>query len=296
MRQESEWLEGVVERARPNQVWLYRKPDSHWTILRVCPKGSHRSVTVKGVVKFEPRHGDNLRMAGTWKTSAFNGEAEFNFHSVSLQVPDDARGLLEYVSLITKGVGPVVRQAIWDAWGEDWPNHPHLEGIPGLSSTTCENWAESLRRIQTEKAKAAAMSFLLGKCCSMLVANKAWEAWGEDTIGKVQADPYCLAELPRVGFLTIENAGIPRAFGIASDDPRRMRAAALYAMEDVTQQLGTLVAIRDLCEHNTLAAVGAAAESAIGELVERGDLVAIGDAVARKADYEAEHRIAEYAA
>jgi hypothetical protein len=295
MRQESEWLVGVVQRARPGQVWVYRKPDSLWTILKVCPEGSQRSVTVKGVVKFEPRHGDRLKMAGTWKKSDFNGEDEFSFYSVALQIPDDARGLLEYVALITAGIGPVIRQQIWDAYGEDWPSHPHLEGITGLSATTCSNWAESLRRIENEKAKASAMSFLLAKCCSITMANKAWDAWSEDVTGRVTADPYCLCELPRVGFLTVENAGIPRAFGIEDDDPRRMRAAVLYAMEDVTRQLGTLVAIRDLCEHATLARLDDAAAQAVHELVDRGDLVAIGDAVARKADYEAESRVAEYA-
>ena len=289
------WEEGIVQAARPDQAWVYRKPDSQWTILKMCQQESGRKFTAKGVVKFEPRHGDRLKMAGTWKKSDFNGEDEFNFHAVSLQIPTDAAGLLEYAVTLTKGLGPVKQQEIWQTFGADWMDHPDLEGIAGIPAATITAWQETLRRIEQYQEKAKVMAFLLGKRCSMVLAEKAWDLWGQDAIPKVQEDPYRLCWLPRVGFLGVENAGIPGAFAIAKDDPRRLRAAVMYAMGGLTEQIGTLVKDRELLEHPAMIGLSSAATDAIGWLVEAGELVRIGEAVARKVDYENEMKIKEWA-
>lgn len=292
----NERLDVVVHRARESQVWLYRKPDSLWTILRVVQEGSGRKFVAKGVLPFEPKHGDRLRIEGFWKRSDFSGLEEFSFVAAELMLPTDARGLLEYAAEITKGVGPVIRQAIWDAYGEAWAGHPDLDGITGVTETTRDNWRETLRRIDLEKAKSRAMGFLLAKCCTMGMAMKAWEEWGEETEGRVAADCYCLCELPRVGFLTVENQGIRQAFGIADADPRRLRAAVQYAMGELTGEAGTLVPITTLLEHATMVGVGEAGRKAIEDLTGSGALIRLGEAVALRADYEAERLIAEYAA
>jgi len=252
------------------------------------------------VIKFEPRHGDRLRLVGTWARSEYSGEDEFIFSRCSICIPTDARAALEYAAEITRGIGPAVRQKIWSEYGEDWRAHPDLDGVGGISETVRAAWRETLRRLEIERAKTDTMGHLLSLGCSMSLAERAWEAWGEGAVGRVTADPYCLTEIPRVGFLTVENAGIPRALGIADDDPRRLRAATLYAMDDITARAGTLVAIEELIEHPALVRISAAARSAVKGLIDAGALVTMDnvgvECVALKRDYEAERTIAEWAA
>jgi hypothetical protein len=213
-----------------------------------------------------------------------------------MMIPTEPRAALEYAATITSGIGPAKMQEIWDAYGADWANHPDLEGIGGISGTTISNWGETLRRLLLEQAKTAAITFLLSKCCTMSVALKAWEEWTDDAVGKVNADPYCLMELPRVGFLTVENMGVAKALGVEESDPRRMRAAVRYAMGELTSRIGTLIEVGHLLESPTLAALADAALDAVQALEVSGDLVRIGDAVSIKADYDAEFSIFQWVA
>lgn len=294
---ESERIEAVVSSKGKGPAWLYRKPDSLWTILRLQGDTGSK-FTAKGVIPFEPRNGDRLRMEGTWRISEFNGAREFAFTCVELAIPTDPRALLEYAAAITKGVGPAACAAIWDTYGKDWQAHPELDGVAGIARGTRSEWKETLRRLEMERAKTTAMSYLISRACSMTIALKAWEAWAEGAVGRVNADPYELCALPRVGFLTVENTGIRAAFGIADDDQRRLRAAAIFAMERLTQEHGTLIGLDTLLNHSAMVGIGGgdAAARAVEFLCERGDLVRVEDGVALKADHEAEVKIGEFAA
>lgn len=292
MKREEKTIDAVVQRCRPDRVWIYRKPDSLWTILLLVRPDSGRKFTAKGVIQFEPRHGDRLKLTGTWMVSEFNGEPEFVFSSALMQVPTDARALLSYAATITSGIGPVREEEIWTAWGEQWMDHPELEGLDGLSDTVRYNWKETLARLSREQSKTNVIGFLMGKGCSLTIALKAFDLWGEDAIGKTEADPYALAELPRVGFRTVDG-DIRRAFGVEDKDPRRVRAALLYAARELSEKTGTLMSSATLCEHDAVPHVaGTDADQALRRLVDEGLLVEVSTGmIALAEDYANERAI-----
>ena len=259
MNPQGETITVTVERAKPNQVWVHRKEDSSWTILKTdlgkC----------LGVVKFEPQEHDQLKLAGgRWQVNDFDGRKEFHFKSARLVVAEDPRELLTLASKWTKGVGESMEADIWAAYGEDWRDHPELEEISRVTDAIRFDWGETLKRMSHSEEQAEAISFLMGKGCSITMADAAWEAWQAETYPKVSGDCYVLAELPHFGFIAVDLV-IRKSFGIGDKDPRRVDAAVLYVLkqrlsegstvqtwQDVFAQVCELVAVDDNCFGETI--------------------------------------------
>ena len=233
-RMRKEIITVTVQAARSSMVWVYRKPDSNWTILKT-DKGK-----CLGVVDFEPNDGDRLKIEGQWKKSDYSGEMEFHFRSAMLDVPTDSKALLHYACSITKGLGPSKEQAIWEQFGEDWREHYILTGIKGITETIHWNWKDTLDRLGEQEEQTQAIAFLLSHSCGLNMANAAWKLWGKQAVGRVEHDPYELTKLPYYGFGDIDN-GIRQTFGIKDNDPRRLRAAILYAVGQIVSGGNTII-------------------------------------------------------
>jgi hypothetical protein len=220
---------------------IYRKPDSGWSIL----KTEHGAA--KGVVSFEIKEGDLLKLEGFWKTSQFNGQQEFIFKTALLSVPEDPMALLHYACEITKGIGPAIEERIWATYGDKWREHPELESIVGANDKTRFHWQDTLKRLTEQAAQTQALSFLMGKGATLNMASLAWDAWHDETISKIKADPFILADLPRYGFNDVDQ-GIRQAFEIGDEDPRRLDAAILYCLGKLTEQFGTAISREQLVQ------------------------------------------------
>lgn len=287
-----ETLIGTVQEVKPGKTWLYRKEDSLWTILNLLPDTSMKKCAVKGVIKFEPKHGDRLKLTGTWKKSDFNGAMEFHFRTCELNLPTSPRALLSYACTITKGLGPVREQEIWDRYGDTWPDQD-LTSLDGISESVRYAWKDTLARLVEEQTKSQAVAFLVEHGCTLTVALKAWDRWEEETIGVIQDDPYKLADLPFCGFHTVEK-GIRQSFGLHDTDPRRTKAAVLYVLES---QLPSGPENNGGTWHEEGIVIKAASEclghdagivQAIEALVAAGQVVSIEGGYAMKADAENE--------
>ena len=220
---------------------IFQKPDTRWGIwdtdLGTC----------KGVIDFDVADGDRLRLLGQWETSKYNGKRELNFAHAYPDVPEDLRTLLHYACSITIGIGDSMEEKIWEAYDKDWRSDPTLEKISGLRSTARFNWGETLKRLETHAIQAKTISWLMEHGATLNMANAAWKAWQADTIKSVSADPYVLASLPHYGFRDIDES-IRRQLGIGDSDPRRMRAAIMYAIQQVRGQGDTVAPIDSLRE------------------------------------------------
>ena len=220
---------------------IYSKPASRWGIWQT-DKG-----TIKGIVEFDVADGDRVKLAGKWETSKFNGKREFSFAFAYPDLPEDVRTLLHYACSITVGIGDRAEEKIWEAYGADWRDDSTLERISGLTWTARFNWGETLKRLDNHASQARTIAWLMERGATLNMANAAWSMWQSGTSKKVQADPYILAEVPHYGFQDVD-AGIRQKFGIDDSDPRRMRAAILYAVEQVRGEGNTVAAIDDIRE------------------------------------------------
>lgn len=229
---------------------IYRKEDSGWCILATKPQAGDgtsapdivgQRLTCKGAVGFTVKEGDRLQLQGRFQTSTFNGEVEFIFTSAVPHLPTDMLSLLHYAISLTKGLGEQRETFIWGRYGERWMDQDRLD-IPGLAERVQENWRMTIQLLRERAGQAQAIAFLLGKGCSLNLATKAFEQWKDSTVSVVTDDCYQLATLPYCGFKRVDT-DIRHHFGINDDDPRRLDAALLYVMAEMTQSGSTLLEI-----------------------------------------------------
>lgn len=186
---------------------------------------------VKGNIMWEPEIGQRLQFKGMWIKSPYNGEKEFKFFFASLDVPDNPRSLLSYVASITHGIGEVKEQEIWNTYGEEWADDQGLSLVDGISDKTRESWELALIRIENEKEKTSAISFLLANGSTPRIAELSWQRWGTNTVPIVTNNCYDISSLHGVGFITVDDK-IRQHFGITDNDTRRYQAAILYILQD----------------------------------------------------------------
>jgi exodeoxyribonuclease V alpha subunit len=209
--------------------------ESRWFILLAARDGS--DVVCKGNIAWRPRPKERLRLIGEWST--YQGKREFKFTEAALDLPTDARGMLHYVCEIASGVGDAMESQIWDLKGEAWATIKDGE-LPRLRGKIYQNLMEAIERAEADREKGIAIAELLKAGATINMANAAWELWGSDTMGVVMSDPYRLADLPNYGFAHVDGA-IRLHYGIGDNDPRRIKAAVIYTLKQITSGGSTLV-------------------------------------------------------
>ena len=205
--------------------------DANWFILKtsmgIC----------KGNVSWRPREGERLKLSGQW--GEWQGKSEFKFKAAALNIPTDSRGLLHFVCEIASGIGANMEAQIWELKGDAWSDVQDGE-VPRLKGRTYNNFVDAIQRCEADREKGGAIAALLEAGCSMKLAVTAYDKWGKSTMGVVTDNPYRLAELPNFGFKTVDEE-IRQHFGILDNDPKRISAAVIYVLRQLTDGGSTLV-------------------------------------------------------
>jgi exodeoxyribonuclease V alpha subunit len=241
----------------------------------------------KGRMAWRPQEGEPLTLEGEW--GVYQGERDFAFKSARLNVPTNPRDQLHYVCERTPGLGPTAEAALWDRLGQNW-KEAQAGDIPRLRGRIYENFRLQVEALASKGLEADVVATLMGRGATQRMACLAWETWRQETLGVVQADCFRLAELPNYGFADVDR-DIRHAYGIADDDPRRVRAAVLYALRRLTDGGDTVVEWTDLYQ-KTVGMLGGyselVSECAVA-LKDEGAIVVLGaSGVALKEDYWAE--------
>jgi len=204
--------------------------------------------TACGEILWRPAEGEKLLLEGEWNVRS--GDRQFKFKDAMLDIPSDPRDQLRYVCAKAKGVGEALELAIWDKWGADWWERAEADVIPRLNGKAFVGLRNAMNEFKLKRDESRAISWLIGKGATLGLAAAAWERWEKTAIGVVQDNCFILADLPRYGFGDVDRL-VRRNFDIADDDPRRVTAAVVYAMQRETEWGATLVGWDKL-----LAAVG----------------------------------------
>ena len=250
--------------------------------------------TCKGTMGWRPKPRERLALKGRYKV--YQGKREFAFESAALDIPTDSRGMLHYVCELAVGVGAALEEQIWELKGENWSAIDEGE-LPRFKGRVFASFMEAVERAETDREKGGAISELLRAGCSMNLAALAYEKWGASTLGVVASDPYRLAELPNYGFKDVDEK-VRQHYGIGDDDPRRIRAAVVYVLRQMTDSGSTLVGI-DALRLACLERLGGYDElikAAISEMFEDGTLRGFAKqrTVALARDYRNEEIIWEF--
>lgn len=265
----------------------YHDTKSLFGVLRLEPDPGFRApdtgslfspgrVTAVGKIA-DPQTGVRLRLTGRWGQHASHG-AQFEFEAVEPLPPATEQGLVRYLaSKAFDGIGPTIAQRVVDKLGVDAleriaEDPGCLDGIKGLSSERQRALAEA---VASQAALHRVFGFLaklgLGPLTSQAVAARL----GTDCEAEVRRNPYVLARVPTVGFLTADR--VAKRLGMAPDDPRRLRAAMAHTLDRATDEGHVLLPLGTLLARAAAALEGAAPlgafERALGEMEEGVDIV-----------------------
>ena len=242
----------------------------------------------------DPRTAEALTLDGEWTT--YKGQREFAFKTARLDLPTNPRDALRYVCARTTGLGPAAESLIWAHAGERWQEIQPGD-VPRLSGKVYESFRLQCESLTSKSEESRVVAALMGKGATMNLACKAWGMWQDETLGVVTSNPYRLAELEGYSFRDIDG-DIRRGYGITDSDARRIKAAVIYSLRQLTAR-GDTVALWDELYRQATGLLGGY-EREITEctraLFEDGTLKAFKDmaGVALAADWRAECDVWEW--
>lgn len=223
-----ETLSGVVERI------TFYNPDSGYTVLRLQPDSKlpdaarDGTVTVVGIMP-ELAPGETVRFDGVWVSDPRYGR-QFRAEMVQPFVPTTEDGLIAYLSSgIVRGIGPRTAERIVQHFGDQTvevlthqPDRLREVLKPALADKLAQAWADNQAARQT-------LIFLQGCGISSRIAARIYKEYGAETIARVTADPYQLADdVFGIGFIRAD--AIARKFGVPPEAPGRLRAGLHYTL------------------------------------------------------------------
>ncbi|MBI0444411.1 MULTISPECIES: ATP-dependent RecD-like DNA helicase [Deinococcus] len=161
-------------------------------------------------------------------------------------------GVAAYLEARVGGVGKVLAGRIARTFGpatfdvlEQEPEK--LLQVPGVTASTLHKMVSSWSQQGLERRLLAGLQ---GLGLSISQAQRAVKHFGEAALERLQADLFALTEVEGIGFLTADR--LWQAQGGAQDDPRRLTAAAVYALQQAGQQGGHAFLPRARAERGVL--------------------------------------------
>src|SRR5688572_28988982 len=227
------WLEGRLSRV------LWSSERSGYAIVRISTDGGDVVAvgTLASLGGEEP--GAFVSLEGDWEEHAVHGR-QFRVSGVLQSTPHTLAGLQAWLAAAgVKGIGPALSARLVDRFGLDLVRI--LEQDPGRLSDVSgigPARAAAIRAAWEEEEEGRALSVLLrGLGLSQRLADRIRERYGDRAMHVVRTEPFRLAdEIGGIGFRTADT--LARAQGLAEDDPARIRAAVVHALEHESEQQG----------------------------------------------------------
>lgn len=229
-KQAQEELYGYVERL------TFRDPESGFTVAKFKVPRQRDLVCVVGhFAMIQP--GETIRCWGRWYVDKKHGP-QFRAERFQSSEPAEVEGIRRYLgSGLVKGIGPAYAKRIVDAFKKETldiiDNHPEkLLTIEGIGPKRVEKIASCW---QEQRAIRKVMVFLQGLQISPSYAQRIYKAYGDDSIQKVQENPYRLArDIHGIGFKSADK--IAKEMSIPHDSPLRIEAGIEYVLSELSNQ------------------------------------------------------------
>jgi len=223
--------------------------------------------------------GDPVRLHGTWKRHPSHG-IQFEVTACYFDTPQDIEGIERYLaSGRVRGIGPLFAKKIVARFHEKTleileHNPERLLEVDGIGEKRLESikiyWAE-------HQAVRGIMIFLQKYGVSPSYAQKIYRYYGEETISRLQENPYALAhDIAGIGFKTADT--IASTMGFPKDSEQRLDAGMVFVLQELAS-LGHTCVPQDLLKKQALeilqVSIDGRLEAGLQEqrLVREGDLI-----------------------
>lgn len=274
----------VVERI------TYQNPDNSYSVLKVRVKGYDDPIPLVGNL-LDVTVGSVLLAEGDWRVDVKYGR-QFMVEKWEETMPATLYGIEKYLgSGLIKGVGPKCAKQIVSVFGLDTisvieESPDKLLAVPGIGKKRINMIKESWER---QKEIKNIMLFLQGYGVSTGFAAKIYKAYGNESIGKVKENPFCLADdIWGIGFKTAD--GIAEKLGFGKESFVRCRSGLMYTLNELADEGHTYASREQLIQKGVslLEAPEPAVTSALEKMLMAEDLVLDGEAIYLPPFYYAE--------
>lgn len=238
------------------------------------PKKKDLTCIVGTMPSIQP--GETIRCKGIWKRHPEYG-TQFEVQSFDLEAPSDLIGIQKYLeSGMIKGIGPAYAERIVKKFGLNTldvidENPDRLYDVQGLG----EKRVEKIKSCWKDQRKIReVMIFLRGHHVSPAFAQRIYKTYGDDSVEKVKANPYRLAQdVHGIGFKTADS--IAEKLGISKDNPSRVDAGIVHFLFEMSGEGHVCYPRTDLVSplQEMLGVPIAHIEGRIDTLISQGDLV-----------------------
>ena len=225
-----ESLSGLIERV------TFFNEETGFVVLRVKARGRKDLLSVVGKV-VSANAGEWIQAEGSWQRDRDHG-LQFKADRLVCMPPTNIEGIEKYLaSGMIKGIGPVYAKKLVAKFGDqvfDIIEHASarletIEGIgPGRRRLIKEAWQE-------QKVIRDIMVFLHSNGVSTSRAVRIYKTYGEESIEKLQHNPYILArDIRGIGFKIADQ--IAQKLGIPPDSLHRSQAGLAHSLLVATGQ------------------------------------------------------------
>jgi len=284
------WIEGRLDRV------LWASPTSGYAVVRVTTVDEVTLIAVGPLASVsDAEAGTFLSLEGRFETHPVHGR-QFRVVGVLESTPQTLDGMrLWLASADIKGLGPALASRLVDAFGHDLPRvireePERLLDVDGIGASR----AEAIRdRWESDEEGRALVMLLRGLGLSQRLADRIRDRYGDQAAHIVRTQPFRLAEqIGGIGFRTADQ--LAQRQGLPPDDPARIRAAAVYVLDQAADQQGhCFLPLSEIARGlGELGVPTADLPEALATLEGTGQVVVEGDRAWRAALYFGESRIA----
>lgn len=190
-------------------------------------------------------NGTHARAVGVYESSKFG--LQLKVHTVVAVMPSDPEALIEYLSDLVPGVGPVLARRIVTHFGTETQkvleeSVERVAEVPGIGAKKAQAMHDKWLEV---RVVGQILVWLQSNGASPALAMKVFKRFGSRAIELVSANPYRLAlDVPGVGFLTADK--IAKRLGVGHASVERAQAGTLHCLEQATAEGHCYVPVRTL--------------------------------------------------
>lgn len=230
---------GYIERI------TFQNEENGWTVARLKEKGKRDLTVIVGNMP-SIQEGETISCEGFWKNDTNYGH-QFQVQNYQVTQPSSINGIKKYLSSgLIKGIGNVFAERIVSYHGKKTldvidKTPDELLKIDGIGekriSKIKECWDE-------QKAVREVMVYLQTQGISPIYAQKIFKQYGDDSVWKIQDNPYHLArDIHGIGFKTADK--IAGKLGISKNSEKRIDAGIEYALSELSNNGHTCYPVED---------------------------------------------------
>ena len=212
---------------------IFRSEESGFTVA-VLKVSSKETVTVRGSMP-HLHSGEHVTITGKWVRHSKFGR-QFEAEACTVALPSSAIGIQKYLSSgLIKGIGPKYAKRLVDRFGsltlEVIDKHPEkLKHVSGIGTKRLEIIVVAWK---DQKIISRVMVFLQERDISPAFAAKIFKRYGQESIAKIQENPYRLAEdIWGIGFKSADK--VASKLGFEPTSLPRIKAGILHVIVEAT--------------------------------------------------------------